>query len=67
MRFTHFSIDRPVFAAVLSIAIVIVGAIALFALPVELYPQIAPPTVQVRATYPGADAKVVAETVWALR
>ncbi len=63
MPFAHFFIDRPIFAAVLSIVIVIVGAIALLALPVELYPQIAPPTVQVRATYPGADARVVAQTV----
>ncbi len=63
MRFTHFFIDRPIFAAVLSILIVIVGAIAQMRLPVAEYPEIAPPTVNVRTTYPGASAKTVAETV----
>ncbi|MGQ0657158.1 MAG: efflux RND transporter permease subunit [Chromatiales bacterium] len=63
MRFSHFFIDRPIFAGVLSIVIVIVGAIALLELPVAQYPEIAPPTVTVRAVYPGANAKVVAETV----
>ncbi len=63
MRFPHFFIDRPIFAAVLSLLIVIVGAIAQRALPIAEYPEIAPPTVNVRATYPGASAKVVAETV----
>ncbi len=63
MRFPHFFIDRPIFAAVLSILIVIVGAIAQMRLPVAEYPEIAPPTVNVRATYPGASAKIVAETV----
>jgi multidrug efflux pump subunit AcrB len=63
MRFTHFFIDRPIFAAVLSILVVIVGAIAQTRLPVAEYPEIAPPTVNVRATYPGASAKIVAETV----
>lgn len=63
MRFAHFFIDRPVFAAVLSIVIVIVGSIAIFTLPIEQYPQLAPPTVTVTASYPGASAEVVAETV----
>src|ERR671925_152641 len=63
MRFAHVFIDRPIFAAVLSIVIVIVGAIALVNLPIASYPEIAPPTVQVTASYPGANAKVVAETV----
>jgi multidrug efflux pump len=63
MRFAHIFIDRPIFAAVLSIVIVIVGAIALVNLPIASYPEIAPPTVQVTASYPGANAKVVAETV----
>ena len=63
MRFTHFFIDRPIFATVLSILIVIIGAIAQMRLPVAEYPEIAPPTVNVRAVYPGASAKVVAETV----
>jgi hydrophobe/amphiphile efflux-1 (HAE1) family protein len=62
-RFTHFFIDRPIFAAVLSILIVIVGGLALVTLPIAQYPEIAPPSVQVRATYPGANAKVLAETV----
>jgi hydrophobe/amphiphile efflux-1 (HAE1) family protein len=63
MRFTHFFIDRPIFATVLSVLIVIIGAIAQMRLPVAEYPEIAPPTVNVRAVYPGASAKVVAETV----
>jgi multidrug efflux pump len=63
MKFAHFFIERPVFAAVLSIVTVIVGAIAIFTLPIAQYPQIAPPTVTVSATYPGANAKTVAEIV----
>jgi hydrophobe/amphiphile efflux-1 (HAE1) family protein len=63
MRFTHFFIDRPIFATVLSLLIVIVGSIALQSLPIAEYPEIAPPTVNVRTTYPGASAKVVADTV----
>ena len=63
MRFTHFFIERPIFATVLSVLIVIIGAIAQMRLPVAEYPEIAPPTVNVRAVYPGASAKVVAETV----
>ncbi len=62
-RFTHFFIDRPIFASVLSIVIVIVGGLALIGLPIAQYPEIAPPTVQVSTTYPGANAAVVAETV----
>ncbi|MDP1666538.1 MAG: efflux RND transporter permease subunit [Methylobacter sp.] len=62
-RFTHFFIDRPIFASVLSIIIVLVGGLALIGLPIAQYPEIAPPTVVVSATYPGANAKVVAETV----
>ena len=56
-------IDRPVLAIVLSIAIVLVGTIALLSLPVEQYPDIAPPTVQVYATYPGANAETVQKAV----
>ena len=52
MRFSHFFIDRPIFASVLSIIILIVGGIAQFGLPVSEYPEIAPPTVNVTATYP---------------
>ena len=63
MNLPHFFIDRPIFAGVISIFITLVGAIALFTLPIAQYPEIAPPTVQVTANYPGANAKVVAETV----
>ena len=63
MNLPHFFIDRPIFAGVISIVITLVGAIALFTLPIAQYPEIAPPTVQVTANYPGANAKVVAETV----
>ena len=63
MGFSHFFVDRPIFASVLSIVIVIAGFIAFFTLPVAQYPEIAPPTVVVRAQYPGANAQTVAETV----
>ncbi len=63
MKFAHFFIDRPVFASVLSIVMIVVGAIAIFTLPISQYPEIVPPTVVVTATYPGANAKVVADTV----
>ena len=55
MRFSRFFIDRPIFAAVLSIVIFIAGAISLFALPVSEYPEVVPPSVVVRAAYPGAN------------
>src|SRR3954468_17132488 len=61
--FSHVFIDRPIFATVLSIVIVIVGTVALTKLPIAQYPEVAPPTVQVTATYPGANAKTVADTV----
>ena len=63
MRFAQFFISRPVFAAVISIAILLVGAIAGFRLPISEYPEIAPPTVTITAQYPGASASVIAETV----
>ncbi len=63
MSFSHFFIRRPIFAAVLSIVIVLVGLIAMNQLPIAQYPEIAPPTVVVRAVYPGANPKVLAETV----
>src|SRR5262245_48926612 len=63
MRFSHFFIDRPIFATVLSLMIAIVGFIAQRTLPVAEYPEIAPPTVNIQATYPGASAQVIAETV----
>src|SRR5438874_1056821 len=60
--FSRFFINRPIFASVLSIVIVLGGGIALFTLPVAQYPEIAPPTVEVSASYPGANAQVVADT-----
>ncbi|MET0596818.1 MAG: multidrug efflux RND transporter permease subunit [Mesorhizobium sp.] len=63
MRFSHFFVDRPIFASVVSIVILIVGAIAYTQLPVAQYPEIAPPTIVVQAQYPGADAETVAATV----
>ena len=63
MNFSHFFVDRPIFASVISIVIVLVGAIAYLSLPVAQYPEVAPPTVVVRAQYPGANAQTVAETV----
>ena len=63
MKFPHFFIDRPIFAAVLSVIIVLIGGAAYFTLPVAQYPEIVPPTVSVRASYPGASAEVVADTV----
>ena len=58
-----FFINRPIFAAVISVIITLAGGIAVMLLPVAQYPEITPPTVQVSCTYPGASAKVVAETV----
>src|SRR3954469_4311490 len=63
MGFTHFFVDRPIFAAVVSILITIIGAIAYLTLPIAQYPEIAPPTIEVRASYPGASAEVVSQTV----
>jgi HAE1 family hydrophobic/amphiphilic exporter-1 len=63
MRFSHFFIDRPIFAAVVSVFITIIGGVAYFALPVSEYPDIAPPTIVVSAQYPGASAEVVSNTV----
>ncbi|MGE4312744.1 MAG: efflux RND transporter permease subunit [Pseudobdellovibrionaceae bacterium] len=60
---THFFIDRPIFSAVLSIIMVIVGGIAYYLLPVAQYPEVVPPTVVVSAAYPGANAETVAQTV----
>jgi multidrug efflux pump subunit AcrB len=61
--FSRFFIDRPIFAAVLSIVITIAGLVALWTLPIAQYPEITPPTVQVACVYPGASATVVADTV----
>ena len=63
MRISHFFIDRPIFAAVISIVFVIVGGVSLGRLPVAQYPEIAPPVVNVTGQYPGASAEVVAATV----
>ncbi|HEY4813745.1 MAG TPA: multidrug efflux RND transporter permease subunit [Chthoniobacterales bacterium] len=63
MKLSHFFIDRPIFAIVISIVTVLLGAIAYTALPVAQYPEIAPPTVVVQAQYPGADPKTLAEEV----
>jgi multidrug efflux pump len=61
--FARFFVDRPIFATVLSLAIVVVGLVALTRLPIAQYPDVAPPTVQVSASYLGADAETVATTV----
>ncbi len=61
--FSNFFINRPIFASVLSIVVTLAGGIALFTLPIAQYPEIAPPTVEVSASYPGANAKVVVDTV----
>ncbi len=61
--FSSFFIHRPIFASVLSIIITLAGGIAVWVLPVAQYPEITPPTVEVSASYPGADAQVVADTV----
>lgn len=63
MNISRFFIDRPVFAAVLSILIVIAGLIGLRSLPISEYPNVVPPSIVVRATYPGANPTVIAETV----
>jgi multidrug efflux pump len=63
MKFSRLFIDRPVFATVISVVIVIVGLIAYFTLPVTQYPAVVPPTVVVRASYPGATPDVIAKTV----
>ena len=61
--FARFFVDRPIAATVLSVVIVILGLVALTRLPVAQYPEVTPPTIQVAATYPGANAKTVADTV----
>ncbi|WP_158811171.1 efflux RND transporter permease subunit [Beijerinckia sp. L45] len=63
MRLSHFFIDRPIFATVLAMFITIIGTVAYFTLPVSQYPEIAPPTIQITASYPGASAEVISETV----
>src|SRR5215470_1770981 len=61
--FSNFFINRPIFASVLSIVVTLAGSVALFTLPIAQYPVITPPTIEVYAIYPGANAEVVADTV----
>src|SRR5258706_683026 len=63
MRLTHFFIDRPIFATVLSVFLTLIGLGALYILPISQYPEIVPPTVQITTTYPGASAETVSRTV----
>src|SRR5690348_18104104 len=63
MNFSNFFIRRPIFAGVLSTVIFLIGLLAMRRLPVSEYPEVVPPTVVVRATYPGANPKTIAETV----
>ena len=63
MKLTHFFIDRPVFAGVLSMLVLIAGAVSALVLPISEYPEVSPPTVVVTAQYPGANPEVIAETV----
>ncbi|NMO22284.1 efflux RND transporter permease subunit [Pyxidicoccus fallax] len=63
MKFTHFFVDRPIFAAVLSVLLLIAGGLAMVQLPLSEYPAVAPPTVVVSTAYPGANPQVTAETV----
>jgi hydrophobe/amphiphile efflux-1 (HAE1) family protein len=63
MGFSHFFVDRPIFASVMSIIVTLVGYISFVALPISEFPEIAPPTVNVTATYAGASAEVIAQTV----
>ena len=63
MNFSRFFVDKPIFAAVLSIIVFVAGLISIFKLPVSEYPEVVPPSVVVRAVYPGANPKVIAETV----
>ncbi len=63
MRSSHFFVDRPIFATVIAVFITLIGAIAYFTLAVQQYPDIAPPTIVVAASYPGASSQVVSDTV----
>src|SRR5712691_67155 len=63
MRFSRFFIDRPIFAGVLSIVVFLAGAIAMFTLPISEYPEVVPPSIVVRAMYPGANPRVLSEAV----
>src|SRR5918911_1001041 len=63
MNLSKFFIDRPIFAGVLSVLIFVSGLIAMLGMPISEYPEVVPPSVVVRAQYPGANPKVIAETV----
>ena len=63
MNISRFFIDRPVFAGVLSILVLLAGLIAIWQLPVSEYPDVVPPSIVVRATYPGASPNLIAQTV----
>src|SRR5438067_4680158 len=63
MNISRFFVDKPIFAAVLSVIVFVAGLIAIFQLPISEYPEVVPPSVVVRAQYPGANPKVIAETV----
>src|SRR5690349_18908826 len=63
MNFSRFFVDKPIFAAVLSVIVVVAGLLAIYVLPISEYPEVVPPSVVVRAQYPGANPKVIAETV----
>ena len=63
MNLSKFFIDRPIFAGVLSVLTLVAGLLAMRTLPISEYPEVVPPSVVVRATYPGANPKVIAETV----
>ena len=63
MNFSRFFVDKPIFAAVLSVIIFVGGLISILQLPISEYPEVVPPSVVVRAQYPGANPKVIAETV----
>src|SRR5258708_2792583 len=61
--FSRFFIDRPIFASVIAMVIILAGALSFFKLPMAQYPQITPPTVQIDCNYPGASAQTVAESI----
>src|SRR5271170_3460568 len=63
MNIAYFFIKRPVFAAVLSIIIFLLGLMSMWQLPISEYPEVVPPTIVVQATYPGANPKTISETV----
>jgi len=63
VRWTHLFVDRPIFATVIALVLTLVGGVCYFFLPVQQYPTIAPPTIEVSATYPGASAEIMADTV----